>query len=88
MQAVGGALGLACLVTLALRHAAGEVHHGALAAVASSEGHALAFHVGSALLLIGGISALILLERVSATPRSIDAAIPSQQALRADVAVT
>jgi MFS family permease len=88
MQAVGGALGLACLVTLALRHAADETHHGVLAAVASSEGYALAFHVGSALLLIGGISALILLERVSATPQSMEVAIPPQQALEADVSAT
>jgi hypothetical protein len=30
VQQVGGALGLACLVTLALRHAAGQLRHGVL----------------------------------------------------------
>ena len=37
MQQVGGALGLSCLVTLALRHAAGQISRGVDAAVATHE---------------------------------------------------
>jgi MFS family permease len=81
MQAVGGALGLACLVTLALRHAAGQVRDGVLPALASTHGYALAFRVGSLLLLIGGVLALILLERVSATPRHAEAEVASERVL-------
>jgi MFS family permease len=70
MQQVGGALGLSCLVTLALRHAAGQIRVGIRPAVASTHGYALAFRVGSVLLIVGGILVLFLLERVAATPRS------------------
>ncbi len=70
MQQVGGALGLSCLVTLALRHAAGQVHHGVTATVAATHGYVLAFRIGSALLVIGGILVLALLEHVVATPRN------------------
>jgi hypothetical protein len=55
MQQVGGALGLACLVTLALRHAAGQVTHGVPAAVAAAHGYALSFRIGAVLLVIGRI---------------------------------
>ena len=75
MQAIGGALGLSCLVTLALRHAATQIRHGALPSTAVSDGYSLAFHVGAALLLIGGVLVLVLLERVSAEPRNAQAEI-------------
>jgi EmrB/QacA subfamily drug resistance transporter len=70
MQQVGGALGLSCLVTLGLRHAAGQIRHGTDARVAATHGYVLAFHVGSVLLLIGGVLVLFLLEHVVAAPRS------------------
>jgi EmrB/QacA subfamily drug resistance transporter len=70
MQQVGGAIGLACLVTLALRDAAGQISQGVRPAVASTSGYVLAFHVGSVLLLIGGILVLFLLEHVIPTPRT------------------
>jgi EmrB/QacA subfamily drug resistance transporter len=69
MQQVGGALGLSCLVTLALRHAGDQIHNGVAPAVAATHGYALAFRVGAVLLAIGGVLVLALLERVSATPR-------------------
>ena len=69
MQQLGGAIGLACLVTLALRHAAGQVHGGVRPAVAAVHGYVLAFRVGTALLLIGGVLVLALLERVAAERR-------------------
>jgi EmrB/QacA subfamily drug resistance transporter len=70
MQAVGGALGLACLVTLALRHAAGQIRHGVLPGVAATHGYVLSFRIGAALLAVGGVGVLVLLEHVTAQPRS------------------
>jgi EmrB/QacA subfamily drug resistance transporter len=70
MQQVGGALGLSCLVTLALRHATSQVAHGADRAVAATHGYVLAYHVGAVLLVIGGVLVLFLLERVLAVPPS------------------
>jgi EmrB/QacA subfamily drug resistance transporter len=70
MQQVGGALGLSCLVTLALRHASGLVRAGIRPAIASTHGYALAFRVGSVLLVVGGVLVFFLLQRVAATPRT------------------
>jgi EmrB/QacA subfamily drug resistance transporter len=70
MQQVGGALGLSCLVTLALRHAEGQIHTGVLAPVAFTHGYVLAYHVGAVLLVIGGVLVLFLLEHVIAEPRN------------------
>jgi len=74
-QQVGGAIGLACLVTLALRHAAGQMRHGVSQAVASTHGYALAYHVAIGLLLIGGVLVLVFFEHVIATPRQAEAEI-------------
>ena len=73
MQQVGGALGLSCLVTLALRHANGLMDHGVPSAVASTRGYALSWRIGAVLLAIGGVLVLALLERVLATPRQPEA---------------
>jgi hypothetical protein len=59
-------LGLSCLVTLALRHAASQVTGGTSAPVAATHGYVLAYHVGSVLLVIGGVLVLFLLEHVVA----------------------
>jgi EmrB/QacA subfamily drug resistance transporter len=64
-QQIGGALGLACLVTLALRHAATQAAHGVAAGQAATHGYVLAFRVGAGLMVLGGVLALVLLERVS-----------------------
>jgi EmrB/QacA subfamily drug resistance transporter len=74
-QSVGGAIGLSCLVTFALRHASGQIHRGVLPSIASTHGYALAFHIGAVLLVIGGVLVLVLLERVVATPRNAQAEI-------------
>jgi len=68
-QAVGGAIGLSCLVTVALRHAAGQVQDGVLPNVAATHGYALAFRIGAVLLGVGGVVVLALLERVDSTAR-------------------
>jgi len=85
-QAIGGAIGLACLVTVALRHAARQIREGAPPAIASTHGYALAFHIGSVLLVIGGVLVLILLEQVVATPRQAEAEITAVPVLPADAA--
>jgi hypothetical protein len=76
MQQIGSALGLATLVTLALRHAAGLVRHGVPAAVAQVHGYALSFRVGAAVLAVAGVLALVLLEQVTAKPRTTLAEAP------------
>ncbi len=70
MQQVGGAIGLAFLVTLALRHTAGQVSHGVAAGVAAANGLALSLRIGAVLLVIGGVLILLLMERVSGQPRN------------------
>jgi EmrB/QacA subfamily drug resistance transporter len=70
MLQIGGALGLATLVPLALRHANADMHLGVSAPVAIEHGYALAFRVAAALLLVGGVLALVFLEHVIAQPRT------------------
>ncbi len=69
VQQIGGALGLACLVTLALRRASGEIHQGVAAGVAATHGYVLAFRIAGVLIAIGGALVLALLERVEPIPR-------------------
>jgi EmrB/QacA subfamily drug resistance transporter len=69
VQQIGGALGLAVLVTLALRRATSQIHHGVNAAVAQTHGYVLAYRIAGTLIGFGGILVFILLERVDATPR-------------------
>jgi hypothetical protein len=54
-QQVGGAVGLAVLATLALRHARAAVSHGVVSTVASTNGAALAFRAGAVVALAGGV---------------------------------
>jgi EmrB/QacA subfamily drug resistance transporter len=70
MQQIGGALGLATLVTLAARHAAHQVKDGINALQAAVDGTELAFHVGVGMCIIGGILVIALLEHVIAEPRN------------------
>lgn len=64
VQQVGGAIGLAVLATIALRHAIAAGHRGASAAVASTTGTALAFRIGAAILALGAVLVVTLFERV------------------------
>jgi hypothetical protein len=64
MQQVGGALGLAVLVTLALRYSGDEIQRGVDPQVAMTEGYALALRGGAALMVFGGLLVMVLFERV------------------------
>jgi EmrB/QacA subfamily drug resistance transporter len=66
MQQIGAALGLATLVTLALRYTQHRVHAGVLPAVAQTGGYALAFRVSAVAYAIAGVLVLVVLESVSA----------------------
>ena len=80
MQQIGSALGLATLVTLALRHAGGQIRHRVPPAVAQTHGYALSFRVGAAVLAAAGLLALLLLEHVTAKPRTALAEATPDQA--------
>jgi EmrB/QacA subfamily drug resistance transporter len=73
VQQIGGAIGLSCLVTIGLRHAAGQIRHGTSQAVATTHGFVLAYHIAFVMLLVGGVLVLALFERVVSTPRSPEA---------------
>lgn len=70
MQQIGGALGLATLATLAIRHAEGLVKDGINPALASIDGSQLAFRIGAVMCVVGGILVIALLEHVIADPRN------------------
>jgi EmrB/QacA subfamily drug resistance transporter len=80
MQQIGAALGLATLVTLALRYAGSQISHGVFPAVAQTHGYALSFRVGAAVLAVAGVLVLVLLEHVTGKPRMAVAEVPAGQA--------
>lgn len=63
VQQVGGAIGLAVLVTLALRHAATATAHGIAAAAAATDGYVVAFRIGAVILAMGAVVVLVFMER-------------------------
>jgi EmrB/QacA subfamily drug resistance transporter len=63
VQQVGGAIGLAVLATLALRHAEGATRHGVTAAAASTAGTVLAYRAGAVILAIGAVASWVLIEK-------------------------
>ena len=79
-QQIGSAVGLATLVTLALRYAGGQIRHGVVPAVALTHGYALAFRAGAAVLAVACVLVLVLLEHVAAQPRTALAEVPADQA--------
>jgi EmrB/QacA subfamily drug resistance transporter len=65
MQQIGAALGLAALVTLALRYTQHRALAGVLPAVAQTDGYALAFRVSAVAYAVAGAVVPVVLERVS-----------------------
>jgi EmrB/QacA subfamily drug resistance transporter len=90
MQQVGGALGLACLVTLALRHVTRQIGRGIPASVAAAQGYDVSFRIGAALLALGGLLVIALLERVSTEARNplVESAAGSTLAARSEELVS
>ncbi|HVT64588.1 MAG TPA: MFS transporter [Mycobacteriales bacterium] len=70
MQQVGGAIGLSCLVTIGLRHAAGQMASGVIPPIAYTHGFVLAYHVSVGLFVAGALFVLVFFEHVVATPRN------------------
>jgi hypothetical protein len=64
VQQVGGAMGLAVLATVALRHAAAAVHRGVASGAASASGTVVVFRIGAAVLALGAVLVALLFERV------------------------
>jgi MFS family permease len=77
MQQVGGAVGLAFLVTLALRSAASHAHD-LQPAVAATNGYVLAFRIGAVVLIVAGVMVAALLGHVSARQRGPQEAASAQ----------
>ncbi len=67
-QAVGGALGVACLVTLALRHTNSQVTNGVLPNIAATHGYALSLRIGAVLLAASALLVVITPEKGTAQP--------------------
>jgi hypothetical protein len=65
---VGGSLGLAVLVTVALRHTASRLAHGLTPLLASSDGYSLAIKISAAIMLLGAIIVITTFERVDFVP--------------------
>jgi EmrB/QacA subfamily drug resistance transporter len=68
MQQIAGAVGLAVLVTVAYRHAAGLVADGTDPVKALVEGYQLSYRVAAGLLIAGAVAVLALLEHVDPVP--------------------
>jgi EmrB/QacA subfamily drug resistance transporter len=68
MQQIGAALGLAVLVTLALRRTQHLAHAGVLPAIAQTDGYVLAFRVSAAALAVAGVLVLALRESQDERP--------------------
>lgn len=77
-QQVGSALGLAVLVTIAMRHADSAVAAGTSPDVAVTAGYTLAFRIGAALMIVGGVAIAALFERVEPVLRDPTAELVDQ----------
>ena len=54
-QQIGGAIGLAVLATVALRHATAAIGHGVAVGVAATSGAVLAFRIGAGIALVAAV---------------------------------
>jgi EmrB/QacA subfamily drug resistance transporter len=81
VQAIANALGIAVFLTVALRRTAGELAAGALPAEAVTSGYQLAFAIGTASLVLGGLVVLAFLRTTAERPALDDP--PANPALAA-----
>ena len=75
MQQIAGAVGLAVLVSLAYRHAAGLISAGTDPRTATVKGYVLSYRVGAVLLAVGAVAVALFLEHVDPVPRQADAEV-------------
>jgi EmrB/QacA subfamily drug resistance transporter len=64
LQQIGGAIGLAVLASIALRHTAGAIARGVNPAHATVDGYRLAFIIGAIIAFVGAAVLLVLMEHV------------------------
>ena len=69
-QQIGGAIGIAALITVATGHTNDALRAGAQPARALSDGFSAAFHVEAGIIAVAGILALVLLRRNEAERRA------------------
>ena len=69
-QQIGGAIGIATLITIATDHTAGALHSGAPPASALTDGVQAAFHVEAGIIATAAVLALVLLRRGQAAHRA------------------
>ncbi|HET7522723.1 MAG TPA: hypothetical protein VFJ79_01120, partial [Acidimicrobiales bacterium] len=70
-QSVGGAVGLALLATVAVRHATHEAAHGIAFGVAATSGAAHAFRIGGVIALAGGFLVSVIRFGAPAEPAPV-----------------
>ncbi|MDO8143838.1 MFS transporter [Isoptericola sp. 178] len=80
-QQIGGALGLAVLVTFAMRRFLADVTAGEPVEVAMTNGFTLGFQIGAVLMFVGGVLLAVFLERVDGALRD-----PVVEGVEADLA--
>jgi EmrB/QacA subfamily drug resistance transporter len=68
VQALGGAIGNAVFLTVALRHAGARVAAGTPPAAAAVAGFQLAFRLGALVLAVGAVAVLVVMRRPPAGP--------------------
>jgi EmrB/QacA subfamily drug resistance transporter len=73
MQQIAGAVGLAVLVSLAYRHAAGLIGAGTDPRTATVKGYVLSYRVSAVLLAVGAVAVALFLEHVDPVPRQAEA---------------
>jgi hypothetical protein len=69
-QQIGGAIGIAALITVATTRTSDALRTGARPANALSDGFSAAFHVEAGIIAAAGILAIVLLRRSRAATRS------------------
>jgi EmrB/QacA subfamily drug resistance transporter len=69
-QQIGGAIGIAALITVATTHTTAALRTGARPASALSDGFSTAFHVEAGIIAAAGVLAVVVLRRARAARRS------------------
>ena len=72
LQQIGGAIGLAVLASIALRHTAGLVAHGTDPSHAAVDGYRLAFIIGAVIAFVGAAVLMLLMEHVFPEDHPVD----------------